>query len=160
MVRRTRTALLDSATITALISGAVAVTVAALTAGATYVLTRRREQEAEWRKLKLERYTEYVAALSGVVQRSNVTSEARARYAHAINSITLVAPPTVLTALYAFQDELADRNVERTSDRAHELLSDLLSAIRRDIDPGDRQQAISVRFMSAPPPPLSHPDVE
>lgn len=130
--------------------------VAAITAGATYFLTRRREHEADWRKLKLERYTEYASALSAVVQRTGVTAEDHARYANAVNSISLVAPATVLAKLYAFQDGLASGS----GARADELLNQLLHVIRRDIDPGRRsRKPISIRFLSAPPPSASAPQI-
>ncbi|HEY7577362.1 MAG TPA: hypothetical protein VH855_07170 [Acetobacteraceae bacterium] len=128
----------------AMVTGTAALLVAAL----TYVLTKRREHEHAWRNLKRERYTEYVDALSRVVQRGNITGEDRAKYANAVNGISLVAPAAVLTTLYAFQDELSNRSAAR----ADELLNELLHAIRSDIDPSRRSRsAISLRLMSAPP---------
>jgi hypothetical protein len=151
---------MDSTTLAATISGAVTLLVAAITAGATYVLTKRREHEADWHKLKLERYTEWVTALSAVVQRSGVTAEDQVRYANAVNSISLVAPASVLAKLYAFQDGLSNRTAAGTDDRAHELLNDLLQAIRRDIDPSRRSRKMtSIRFLSAPPPSASAPEL-
>jgi hypothetical protein len=61
-------------------SGLAAVTV-------TYVLTKKREQASEWRKLKLDHYREFLAALSGIVTR-RATPQAHARYADALNSLT------------------------------------------------------------------------
>ncbi len=64
-----------------------------LVAVVTYVLTKKREHEADWRKAKLEHYREYVAALSAVVQGREITPSAQARYADAVNALTLVASP-------------------------------------------------------------------
>ena len=79
---------MNSTVLVAVISGAVALAVAAL----SYAFNKRRDREAEWRKLKLEHYKEFVAAISGVVgQRS--TEQSHIRYADAVNSMVLVAPP-------------------------------------------------------------------
>jgi hypothetical protein len=66
-------------------------------AAVTYWLTKRREQEAAWRDLKLKHYQEYLTALSGVVG-ARATPEIRARYADAANKLSLVAPTTTMTA--------------------------------------------------------------
>jgi hypothetical protein len=147
---------MDSTTIATTISGTVTILVAAITAGATYFLTSRREHEADWRKLKLDRYTEYVTALSAVVQQSGVTADLQASYANAVNSISLVAPASVLTRLYAFQERLSSETATRTE----ELLNELLQAIRRDIDPSRHSRKMtSVRFLSVPPPSASTPEI-
>ena len=78
---------MDTPILTAVIAAATALTVA----GFTNYLTKARERESEWRKLKLERYREYVSALSGIVEGS-ATSEAHKRYADAVNELQLVAP--------------------------------------------------------------------
>ena len=36
----------------------------------TYILTKRREHEADWRKFKFFQYQEFVLALPGIVNRS------------------------------------------------------------------------------------------
>jgi hypothetical protein len=51
--------------------------------------------------MKLERYREYILALSGTVEERD-TPEAQARYSDAVNALQLVAPPDVLLALDAF----------------------------------------------------------
>jgi hypothetical protein len=50
---------MNASVLTAIISGATAIVVAAL----SYSLTKRREREAEWRKVKLEHYREYIGGL-------------------------------------------------------------------------------------------------
>ena len=79
-----------------LISVAIAALASAVTAIlaviVTYILTKRREHEADWRKLKFAQYQEFVLALSGIVD-ERATSVSQARYSDAVNSMALVAPP-------------------------------------------------------------------
>jgi len=138
-------------TTVAVLSGVFAILVVVV----TYFLTKWREHEADWRKAKLEHYREYVAALSGVVQGRNVTREAHARYADAVNALTLVASPSVLTALYAFQDEISYRNTQRSGERHDHLVNVLLREMRHDVRPPQRRSygsELSIRLMSVPPP--------
>lgn len=136
---------MNMAFLTIVISPAVAVAVVVL----TYFLTKKKEREVDWRKVKLDLYKAYVIALSGVVK-LNKTHDDQAKYADAVNSLTLVAPPTVLRALYAFQDEVAGQNTD--SDLESRLHS-LLSALRQDIDPLFRGKSgdLAFRFMAPPP---------
>jgi putative exporter of polyketide antibiotics len=50
---------MEASLLAALISASSAIIVA----GVSYYLTKRREREVEWRKLKLEHYQKYIAAL-------------------------------------------------------------------------------------------------
>jgi hypothetical protein len=121
---------MNASVLTAIISGATAIVVAAL----SYSLTKRREREAEWRKVKLEHYREYIGGLSGIVN-ERATPLSQARYSDAVNALLLVAPSEVLRALRRFQAEIAASNRDRTDERHDALLSDLVRAIRRDIRP-------------------------
>lgn len=71
--------------LTAIAAGLFALLVAVV----TYLLTKKREHESEWRKAKLEHYREYVAALSGITE-GRSSSAAQARYSDAVNSMTLM----------------------------------------------------------------------
>lgn len=137
---------MDATILVAVISAAAALAVASL----SYAFNKRREREGEWRKLKLEHYKEYVTALSGVVgQRS--TAESQARYSDAVNFMTLVAPPTVLRALYGFQDEIRVSNETKSQQKHDETLAALLRAIRRDVHPkAPHDQGVVFRLMDAP----------
>lgn len=118
----------------------------------TYVLTKRREHEADWRKLKFGQYQEFVLALSGTV-RERATPEAHCRYADAVNSMSLVAPVRVLSALNAFQAEITYINNQRSDERHDELLAALLRAMRADIHPGHLagDKSFPFRLLSIPP---------
>lgn len=142
---------MDSGIFSAAISASTAVAVSLL----TYVWAKRREHESEWRHLKVEQYKEFVAALSGIVQ-SRTTREAQARYANAVNSLTLVASADVMKAIYRFQDEirkLVASGDSRSDERHDQLLSDLLNAVRLDIQPRINANArpLTLRLLDLPP---------
>jgi hypothetical protein len=119
---------MDTATMTAVISAGTAI----VAVGLTNYFTKRREHEADWRTMKLDRYREYILALSGNVE-ERVTVEAQARYSDAVNSLQLVAPPLVLRALDAFIEHTSFRNLDKGIDRHDQLLSVLIKAMRQDL---------------------------
>jgi hypothetical protein len=133
---------LNVALLAAAISGAVSI----IGVVVSYLLSKRKEREADWRKLRLEHYDEYVTALSGVVVGQESSPEMKGRYATAVNSIALVAPPAVLGALYAFQDETGGGK------RREQMLNELMNALRQDIHPRSRnlKDAVAVRFLGVP----------
>jgi hypothetical protein len=118
---------LETGVVVAFVSGAVAISIPAV----TYWLTKRREHETAWRDLKLKHYQSYMAALSGVVG-DRTTLETRAKYADAANTLSLVAPPAVLRALYNFQDEISLRGTARDRARHDLKLTALMKAMRLD----------------------------
>ena len=138
---------MDASVVTAVASAASALAVAA----ATYGLTKRRERDAEWRRFKLDHYREYVAALSGVTQ-AVPSPEAQRRYADALNTLALVAPPDVLRALYAYQDAAYWGNPHRSAEELDARLSAALGAIRRDVQPSVPDDArVVFRLFDVPP---------
>ena len=120
---------MNTAVVAAIISGAVSLTVATV----TYLLTKKRDREAEWRKLKLDHYRELIAALSGIVRR-RATPQAHARYADAVNSLDLIAPGVVRKKLDDFMAETRSKDFDQH--RHDERYSALIRAIRRDVQPG------------------------
>jgi hypothetical protein len=139
---------MNATILVAVISGAAALAVAAL----SYAFNKRREREADWRKLKLDHYKEYVTALSGVVGERS-TAQSQARYSDAVNLMTLVAPPVVLEALYEFQDEIRVSNPNKSQKRHDETLAALLREIRRDVHPiPPHDDDLVFRLMDAPGP--------
>jgi hypothetical protein len=141
---------MNNTMLAAVIPATVTLLVAAASAALTYFFTRKKEREADWRKVKLDLYRSYVLALSRVVM-PNKTSEDQAKYADAVNSLTLVASPVVLRALYSFIDAIGNngRDVDGR-------LGDLLRALRQDIYPASNKgsENLVFRFM-APPPAVS-----
>ena len=57
-----------------------------LTAAFTYAITKRREREADWRKLKLEMYREFTTALAGMAEGDAKTAD-KVRFNVASNSL-------------------------------------------------------------------------
>jgi hypothetical protein len=118
----------------------------------TYVLTKKREHEGDWRKIKLGQYQEFVLALSGVV-RERATPDAQRRYADAVNSMMLIAPRAVLVCLQAFQDEISYVNKGRTDERHDRRLQELIRAMRQDVHPSKLQDGnFPFRLLGLPPP--------
>jgi hypothetical protein len=124
---------MDGTVFTALVSGAVALGTVTFTQALAHYFGRKRDQEADWRRLKLEHYKEYVAALSGIVCSSDAA--AHRRYRDAANSLNLVAPPKVLIALQAFLDETSVKNRNRTDSKYESLFSQLMRYMREDCHP-------------------------
>lgn len=131
----------------AVISAGAALALAAV----SYYLTKRHDREAEWRKLKLEYYREFVAAMPGVVG-AHATPSAHSRLAYAQNNLNLVAPKEVIEKLYAFWEEIRN-NKELDKARHDALFSALIRAIRHDIQPGRSgiNEALRFRLMNTSP---------
>jgi hypothetical protein len=131
----------------ALLTAATAIIVAAL----TYYFGKRRDREAEWRKLKLDHYQEFLSALSGIVGARAKEDVNQARVSDAINALSLVAPPAVLRALYAFHDEIRITNPSKSSAGHDATLNALMAAIRRDVHPAAPDDTgITFRLLDAP----------
>lgn len=145
--RSSRKHIVFSIILTAGISAGAAILAALLTAA----LTRRREHEGDWRRLKLARYQEFVLALSGVVA-GRSSSEAHRRYADAVNSMALVSPRKVLLSLRAFQNEISYMNAGRTDTEHDRTLNELFHAMRDDVWPGRADdQGFEFRLLGVPP---------
>ncbi len=121
---------MDTATANAVIAAGTAIVIVAL----TNYFTKVREHEADWRKMKLERYREYILALSGnVVERA--TPETHARYSDAVNGLRLVAPPDVLLALEDYLAHTSYRSPDKTIETHDQFLSILIRTMRQDLQP-------------------------
>lgn len=117
----------------------------------TSALAQRREHEADWRQTKIEHYQEYVTALSNIVS-GRSTPAAQERYADAVNALALVASPAVLDAVNAFQQEISYRNTARSDARHDVLLSEVMHAMRRDLQPHHVKNPRREFHFLAPPP--------
>lgn len=100
----------------------------------TSALAQRREHETDWRQTKIDHYQEYVTALSNTVS-GRSTSAAQERYTDAVNALALVASPAVLHAVNAFQREISYRNTARSDAQYDVLLSEVMHAMRTDVQP-------------------------
>jgi hypothetical protein len=149
---------MDGTVFTALVSGAVALGTVTFTQALTHYFGRKRDHEADWRRLKLEHYKEYVAALSGIVCSSDAA--AHRRYRDAANSLNLVAPPKVLIALQAFLDETSVKNRNRTDSKYESLFSQLMRYMRTDCHPRSPNDNPEFVFLTINVPPDATSDSE
>lgn len=136
---------LDSVMAVPLIAVAVSAITALLVAVITSAMTRRREREADWRRLKFERYQELVSAMSGIVKERS-TPEAQKRFADATNSLQLFAPASVLSSLRDFQVYNAHGNKNKNQSEHDDLVVRLFSAMRKDIHPQLSRDAAGFSF--------------
>jgi hypothetical protein len=127
----------------ALIAAAAAIVAPSL----TYVLTKYQEREAQWRKLKLEKYGELLQATSEL----GGDETAGQRFANAANDIDLVATPDVLVALRAFLEPIVSPPKEGlTNERHDELFTTLMYAIRADVgEPNRAPEGFRLKLWSA-----------
>jgi hypothetical protein len=125
---------MNNALVTVLISGATSIVSAYGVVALTHFYGRKRDHEADWRKLKLDHYKEYVSALSGTVHNANDEVVQR-RFADAFNSLNLVASHDVLIAMYDLQEETSVRNKNKSIKKYELLLSNLFREMRQDCQP-------------------------
>ena len=102
------------------------------TAAYTYAGTKRREREADWRKLKLEMYREFTTAMAGMAE-GDASDEDKMRFNVASNSLHLIASNRTIGALEAFRREISASNQNRSLEMHDRLLSRLFWEIRHDL---------------------------
>lgn len=107
------------------IASAAAVTVAAL----SYLFTKIKEREADWRKWKYEQYKEFVASLSGNVG-PNPNIETQRTFLKACNTLNLIGSRGVLTSLQAL---IASMNADNSREENNARISRLIWEIRKDL---------------------------
>jgi hypothetical protein len=137
---------MDTGVIVAAISALTAIAVAAF----TYLTTKEREREAEWRKEKFAQYKEYLSALAAMTG-GQPTVEARKRYATAFNTVGMFASQDVIQALHAYQ-EITRLPAEKIDLEEHDRrLSRLVLAIRQDLKlkPGDDPATFSYKLIAS-----------
>ncbi|MFZ1941350.1 MAG: hypothetical protein ACLPZY_01570 [Terracidiphilus sp.] len=106
------------------IAGAVALIVAAL----SYLFTKVKEREADWRKWKYEQYKEFVATLGAMVG-PKPTPESHRTFLKACNTLNLIGSGGVLTSLQAF---IASMNADSPREENNARISRLIWEIRKD----------------------------
>lgn len=119
--------------------------IAAAASAITFMVTKTKEREAGWRALRIEQYQELISAMSGVA--GEATDAERRRLALAANHVGLFASRDVLRRLTTLLDAVASGN----SERHDEMLTELIHAIRTDLDvPGsESQEGIRFRLWAA-----------
>lgn len=105
----------------------------------TYYFTKKRELEAEQRKLKQEYYKSFIKALSDVAI-DNFDDDAQKRLSEGFNSLIVISAPKVVQRLMEYHNFVrTDRGgeIERDSnqwaEKHDEILRSLIKEIRKDI---------------------------
>lgn len=83
----------------------IGVVVAVFGAVAGYLFTKKQEREALLRQQKLEYYKEFALSLTGIL-RNEDTPDGHRAFNRVCNSLNLIAPQPVLSALQAFRREI------------------------------------------------------
>lgn len=115
-----------------LVTSMIASSGAIIVAVVTYWFTKKREREAELRKERFEHYKEFIASLSGIIVGES-SSEGQRRFSLACNKLNLIAPLTVVKALYVFQNESQASNQHKSQQKHDEAMSRLLYEMRKDL---------------------------
>lgn len=140
------------ALLTVSVTAAFSLITAVLTAFLTSKWSLRREHEADWRRLKLAQYQEYIAALSGTVE-ERVTDAAMIRYTDAVNATQLVASGPVMKALNDVIEENSFKNPHRSEAGQERVFNALVQAMRQDVQPvASGDGTIPFRLIGPPPP--------
>ena len=119
----------------------------------TYFFTKTLQAKTEWQKEKMNHYKVLLAAISDLAGDERNKEDANKRFALAVNTICLVAPQTVVTALMKFHDEIKMSNKNKTIEKHDRLLIELLLAIRKDIgvSSNDSEKTFSFHLVGGPP---------
>ena len=120
---------IDPKIITSIISILSAIIIVSL----TYIFTKSKEREAEWRKEKLNFYIEFIKSISEITK-ENITKNSSDRFAKACNNFYLFAPENILKAMQDYREETNVKNKTFNSKKAEEKLKELISLIRKDIN--------------------------
>jgi hypothetical protein len=126
--------------------GAVIAAISALLiASFTYWSSKKKDIEADWRKLKLQKYEEFATALAGMAE-GDATDAIKTRFNVAANSLHLIAPQRVVEALANFRKEISASNLNRTARKHDDLLSRLFWEIRCDLGDPPTEDPIHFRM--------------
>lgn len=104
-----------------------------LVASLTYNITKHSQTKTEWQHEKTNQYKVLISAMSDLAVDGKDKKEANERFSLASNTICLVAPQYVVTALMKFHDEVKYSNPNKSVERHDVLLKELVLAIRKDI---------------------------
>lgn len=128
---------MDTPVVVAIIAAATGLFASAL----TFLLTERKEREAEWRKTRVEQYKELISAMSEVAAPSP-TDTANRRLALASNYVGLYASPDVLRHLTNLLDAVQAGRMQHHD----EMLTALMHAIRTDHGVPGASSKSDIRF--------------
>lgn len=127
-----------------------AIIIPALVAVLTFYLTKRYEIESEWKKEKLNHYKVLISSLSKLDREGEADDDiekAIENFALAFNTIALVAPQAVISALIEFHKQCENKKDYK------EPLKKLMLEIRKDIglSKKDNQKTFDFYFVGSKP---------
>jgi hypothetical protein len=115
---------------TKITASAIAAASTVLVAVLSYLFTKWREREADWRKWKHEQYKEFIVSISGITG-TDSTEDGQRSFAKACNTLHYIGSKAVIDAMHAYQIGAMLSNPNR--DAQHDaLLSRLIWEIRKD----------------------------
>jgi hypothetical protein len=117
---------------------------AVVSSSLTYWFTRRMQLEAEWRKDKLNYYSQLIESITAIMSspRDDEFDRVYTKYAHDHNVVSLVAPPAIVTIAFDFyysieistkKDEVTEEYFAQFTLEQKERLKQLLLAMRKDL---------------------------
>lgn len=115
---------MDASVVVEAIAAPTAVIVAAL----SYLFTKMKEREADWRKWKYEQYKEFLSVLSANVGPPN--PETHRAFLEAGNTLNLIGSGGVLASL---QSLIASMNADNPREENNARISKLIWEIRKDL---------------------------
>lgn len=119
---------MNTAVFVAVISATASIFVAAM----SFLFTKHREREADWRRDKLQHYRELMIAVSGIVKEHSSPANQR-RFADACNVVGLVASQEVVKSLQDFQEIIKASRPCPTVEEHDKALTSLVLSLRRDL---------------------------
>src|SRR5574341_44220 len=124
-----------------------------LAASLTYYYTKLLQTKTEWQHEKMNHYKVLLSSLSDLAVDGKDKIEANQRFSLAFNTICLVAPQYVVTALMNFHNEIKYSNPNRSFEKHDYLLKELVLAIRNDIglSKSDKKDTFVFHLMGSAP---------
>lgn len=117
-----------------------------LVASLSFYLTKRSQLEMDRQQNKVNHYKVLLSSLSDLATDGTDKDEANRKFALASNTVALVAPQSVITALMEFHDEVKFSNLNKSVNKHDELLVKLLLQIRKDIGVSGRDDNKTFNF--------------
>lgn len=139
---------MNDAIIVAIITVSGSLVVAAI----TFYLTKKHELAVQWRNEKLNHYKVLLSSLSDLTS-AEKDKDAYRNFSLAVNTISLVAPQYVVSALMACYDQFKSINKNGSQENHDKLLKKLILAIRKDIglSKGDNEVTFDFHLIAVAP---------
>jgi len=114
----------------AIVTAAASIVVAVV----SFVLNKRAQRQDAIQDRKLAHYEKLLSAISDLAVDGTDKEEANQQFAHTVNTIALVAPQHVISALMDFHDEVRFTNPNRTNEGSQHKLRTLLLEMRKSMN--------------------------